>query len=172
MMPTLTAFWQARTQREQRILLIGGVVLVFVIVYYFAWTPLASRVSQMRHTIKQHVELLSWTQKQKDIVNRYRQAGFVPHSTQPIVLLSKVEQSLTASKLSKYVNNTQSDGEKSVTLTFNGVPFDQLMTWLENSWRENNIIVKKLQVSPTQSTGAVNAQLTVMHRQASLPKQT
>lgn len=171
MMPTFVAWWQARTDREQRILMIGGIVLIAVIIYYFAWTPLSARVSKNRETIKQHVALLSWTQAQQETINRYRKAGFVPHSTQPIVLLSVIEQSLTESKLSRYITNTQSNGEKSVTLIFTGVPFDKLMAWTEQSWQQQNITISNLQVKPTQATGAVNAKLTVTHRLATKPQQ-
>lgn len=163
MLVTLLAWWSARTRREKWILGSGLVLIGFYILVFLIWQPLNHAVQQQRQLIQRNVNLTHWLGEQKTIIDRYKAAGFVPHNTASTALLATVEQSLASTKVAQYVSNTQSDGDKQITLTFTGVPFDQLMEWVETAWKQDNVIVIQSEIQPTAISGAVNARMTLGH---------
>jgi general secretion pathway protein M len=150
------SWWHERTEREQYILGVGGVLVIVLLVYVLIWKPLTSHVASMREDIVENTSLLSWVDSAADRIEQFRKQGYVKKqpSTQAILVL--VEQSLMQNKLSQFVSNTQQKNNQQIILTMKNAPFDKVMDWLEKLWKTDNVLVNTVAVTNTTTSGVVN----------------
>ncbi|MBC3765872.1 type II secretion system protein GspM [Neptunicella marina] len=59
-MKALLARYQQLTEREQRIVLVGSIVLILFLFYSLIWSPLSQSVEQGRKNVAAQQKLLSW----------------------------------------------------------------------------------------------------------------
>lgn len=152
----LKDWWNERNQREQYILSSGGIIVLVLLVYLLIWSPLTTHIATLRQNITQNTSLLNWMNAATYKIDQYRAQGFQKKKPNNQPILVAIEQSLMQQKLSQYTSNTQQQSNQQIDLTFNNAPFDKMITWLETIWKTDNIVVKKITVTKTKTTGVVN----------------
>lgn len=154
-------WWYERSQREQILVSMGTILIIILLVYILVWKPLTSNISLMRQNIQDQTALLSWLDTASSKIQQYQTAGYTKKqsSSQPILVL--VEQSLMQSKLSQYVANTEQKSDNEIVISLKNTPFDRAVDWLEMLWKRDNVIVKSMGATKTNTMGIVNLTVTL-----------
>ena len=152
------AWWSALAERERRVLGGGAVVLAGVVLYLGVWEPLAFA----RH--KQQVDLAA---ARALAVQLETLAASAPRSAGPTAgagqsLLAIIDQSSKASALTKPPSRLQPEGEDTVRIWLEDVPFDGLMRWLGDLQSRYGVRVDNADIERESGPGLVNARLTLM----------
>ncbi len=81
----LRDYWQQRTPREQKVLLFGGIAIIFFIFYAFFWSPWLTHINSMRSRIITDGKTLVWMQTvEKELLQAGKKS---PNKSQPLSLL-------------------------------------------------------------------------------------
>lgn len=140
--------------RERLVLLVGGAVGVLILAWSFAWSPLRSATLDLDAMVAEKHSILA-------DVRRLQSLGAAPvapvASGESLVLV--VDQTHRAHGLGGTLSRNQPDGEDGIRVTFQRVPFAQLVSWLGALQQGHGIIVISANLDGTQQRGLVNASL-------------
>ncbi len=158
----LKQWWLARSSREQLILTSGSIIVVILLAYLFIWAPISVRTESLRQSNIENRLLLNWMDSATRKIQQYQQLHYQKHDASSQALLVTVEQSLLKAQLSKYVRNTQTQADNQVTLTFSQVPFDQMIDWVEQLWKQHNIIVGSASIKKANNNGLTDVTINLL----------
>ena len=152
-------WWLELSIRERLLLSIGGSIGLVLLGYFLLWTPLSTYVNDLHTSIVEQQSLLTWMQ---NAIKELQQLQAQSPQTQPVTtgaILSIVEESIKKNNLDENAPQiTQSDQDK-VTIKFTEVPFDNLISWLTDLWKQYQISIEQLNVIPAKITGVVAAEI-------------
>lgn len=153
--------WNELTTRERKLLLIGGITITIGLFYISILNPLLNTLPHLRQEIQKQKELIQWMQP---IVQRIQQLQTNGIALENInvnnqSLLVMLEQSIQTEQIDKYIKQLRQTTENQITIEFNTIPFDQLITWLEKIWSSYSIGVYQLTIIPDKTPGLVQAQI-------------
>lgn len=151
-------WWSALAERERRVLGTGAVVLAGIVLYVGVWEP----VAYARH--KQQADLAT---ARALAVQLEALAASAPRSTGPAAganqsLLAIIDQSSKANALTKPPSRLQPEGDDTVRIWLEDVPFDMLMRWLGDLQSRYGVRVDNADIERESGPGLVNARLTLM----------
>jgi general secretion pathway protein M len=152
------AWWSGLAERERRLVGGGAVVLALVVAWLGVWEPLANA----RH--RQQVNLAAARALAVQIETL---AASAPRGTGPLAgtgqsLLAIVDQSSKASALTKPPSRLQPEGDDTVRIWLEDVPFDALLRWLGELQSRYGVRVDNADIERESGPGLVNARLTLM----------
>lgn len=155
-MNKVRAWYAGLQQREQRVVAIGGVVLVILILVLGILLPLQSAVSSAVKSNATKREDLAWMQVHASEIRAA--GGQLPATTgeAPVVLVDRVgrEAGLAAS-----LRGTQPNGT-GVRVQLEAAPFDVLITWLATLDERYGLAIESITVDRAARPGVVNASIT------------
>lgn len=155
------AWWATLAQREQRVLAAGGVILGLVVLYLGAWEP-AVHASHARQIALEDARALATLLETLAVeVQRNRGAGGGTAGAGQS-LLSVVDQSRRASALTKPPSRLQPEGDTTVRIWLEDVPFDALLRWLADLQLRYGVRVDTADIERESGPGLVNARLTLV----------
>ncbi|MGM0565025.1 MAG: type II secretion system protein GspM [Pseudomonadota bacterium] len=143
-------WWYRYSQREQRVLLAGGVFVALWLVYMLLVDPLVQFYQQERQALEDNRELVVWM---RQAVADYRAAGGREAAAPSGSVAVAVEQVLRQSGLPE-ATRIEPQGRNSVTVNFDSVPFDRLMHTLDTLEQEQGMVVRQVRVSRLQGEGS------------------
>lgn len=149
-------WYQAATPREQLYLTVAGVALTALLVWLLVLSPLISFSGNARADYLQQRETLAWMQ-----ANRHR-TGSQPAAQARAPgesLLGIANQSARAAGLT--FRRYEPTGDSGLNLWLEGVPFNQLVQWLEALERDYAIATAELTVTRRDEPGLVDARVVV-----------
>lgn len=152
------AWWSALAERERRVLGAGAVVLAGVVLYLGVWEPLAFARSKQQADLAAARALA--VQLEALAASAPRHAGPTAGAGQS--LLAIIDQSSKASALTKPPSRLQPEGEDTVRIWLEDVPFDNLMRWLGDLQSRYGVRVDNADIERESGPGLVNARLTLM----------
>jgi general secretion pathway protein M len=154
----LRAWWSGLAERERRVLGAGGVVLGAVILYLAVWEPLANA----RH--QQHADLAAARALavQLEVLAASGPRGAGPAAGAGQSLLAVIDQSSKASALTKPPTRLQPEGDDTVRIWLDDVPFDVLLRWLGELQSRYGVRVDNADIERESGPGLVNARLTLV----------
>lgn len=145
----IRAWWDSLLERERRILSIGGVLVGIFLLYVVIWSPLSNAVSNAKTRAQSQQQLLRYLQNAEKLIAQYKALGIATHAEITRAdLLSEAQETLSKQGLSSFLKQVQQPTSNQLSLTFDAVPFDHLMAWLENLTTTRG--VKVLQLSATR----------------------
>jgi general secretion pathway protein M len=153
------AWWASLAERERRVLGAGAVALGLIVLYTAAWDPLAT-ARQRRALDLQSARALA--------VQLESLAGVAGRGGAPAIqgkdqsLLAVVDQSRKASALTKPPSRLQPEGDNTVRIWLEDVPFDALVRWLGDLQTRYGVRVEAADIERESGPGLVNARLTLM----------
>lgn len=118
------------TARDQKTLLVGGVVVLLIVGYFSLWEPFWRQHQQRAARLEQQRQTLAWMQAAATEIQRLRTAQ--PTTAKPAPLLSVINQSLRTGPLAQAEKRIEPKGESKVHILFNQIAFDDLVQWLAN----------------------------------------
>lgn len=150
--------WASLEERERRVLGGGAVILAMVVAYAGIYDPLTSARHQRQAAL----------QAARTLATRIEQlAAAAPRAAatpagQGQSLLSIVDQSLKASAVGKPPSRLQPEGETTVRIWLEDVPFESLVRWLHELQDRYGVRAENAEIERESGPGLVNARLTLV----------
>ncbi len=144
--------------RDQKIAILAGFLLLVVMVYFLLIDPLADKVKELKASIVDSRQVLTWMNEATEQVKQ-SQLSSAQTGAKNISLLSLIETTTKTSNLSGSVSEIKQISDKEVQLIFKAVAFDQLVKWLKEIQNKNRIYVNKITLRRTDNQGIVQADL-------------
>lgn len=158
MFDQLLQAYQSRAEREQRMLLIGGIVAVLVLVLAIV-LPLQRSVGAGAQRIERKRNDLAWLRA----VAPQLGAG-AANATEPLhdSLVVLIDRSARQSGLEKSLVGSHPNGDGTLDVSLEQVPFDSLIAWLSQLRARYGVQAQTANVDVGSTPGVVNATL-VLH---------
>jgi len=155
-------FWSARNARERWLLGGGGLLVLVVLPYVAIWEPLVERRAYLQDRVAEQRQDLAWMRSAaEEIQARNGESASAEPVTDERSLLSLVDRAARDAGIDDQLSRAQPDGDGTLRVWMDRVPFDELMGWLDGLQRAAGVEVAALTVERTQDDGLVNARLTL-----------
>ena len=155
-------FWSARNTRERWLLSAGGLLLAVILPYVVLWEPLVERRDQLEAQVAEQRQDLAWMRSAAEQIRAHEGDT---DSAEPVTdersLLSLVDRAARDAGIDDQLSRAQPDGDGTLRVWMDRVPFDELMGWLDGLQRAAGVEVAALTVERTQEDGLVNVRLTL-----------
>lgn len=144
--------------RERLIVIAGGLGLLVMAVYLFAWEPLIEDVGNLKTSVKSQQELYEWMQKSSAEVASLRGAGTVS-AGQGGSILSVVTATVKPVLKGAKVKGIAEDNKKRVKVDIDQVSFDDVIRWLGRLQQRNGVQIVRFYSEQSEQQGRVNIKL-------------
>jgi general secretion pathway protein M len=151
-------FTSGSATREQRMMAIGGVVVILFAVYQFIWSPLLDHANTLRKKIITQQKLLVWmreTDKELQAVQSHSQLK--KQSPNVALLLAYLQKQVQGSGIKPALKQLKQSGSDAIEMQFQKVEFDKLIAMLTTVIREQGVTISHLSVTAGVTPGIVNA---------------
>jgi len=155
------AWWAERNQDERRILIAGAIVVAVVLFYVAIWEPVAKAHRRAETTLAENRAVASRLEAMGAEVGRLRGANGASAANRSLSLLAAVDQSSRGPELGKAPSRIQPEGDKEVKLWVDDVPFDALLTWVQQLQMQYGITVSSAEIE-RKAEGVVSARLSLV----------
>jgi general secretion pathway protein M len=155
------AWWGGLAQRERQVLSAGAAALALIVVYLALWQPLAQARSGRETALAEARALAIRLEALALEVQRNRGAGGTITGADQS-LLAVVDQSGKASRLGKPPSRLQPEGDNTVRVWVEDVPFDAVLRWLNDLQTRYGVRVDNADIERESAAGLVNVRLTLV----------
>ncbi len=145
------AWWSSISQREQRMVIGCGALVIIGLVYWGLLQPTGQRAELAQSRIQSEKQLLDWVQDKADNIIALRKSGGVTYSNQP---LNQVVSS-SARRFKVELIRVQPRNE-SVQVWIKPLAFNQLIDWLRHLKEQQGIEVEFLDIDRTEQAGMID----------------
>jgi general secretion pathway protein M len=154
------AWWATLAEREQRVVSAGAIALALILSYLLVWDPLATARREREAALADARALatLLQTLAAEKQGNRGTAAPIGGNQS----LLAVVDQSRRTSAVTKPPSRLQPEGDATVRLWLEDVPFDALLRWLADLQNRYGVRVDSAEIERESGPGLVNARITLM----------
>ena len=143
--------WQQLNHRERYCLLWGGVCLGLYLAYV-AYASLAHAVMANTQRLFEKKETLAWI-KQAEVQFSSKHTGSeILDKSKGLTVLS---QQLKAASFHTFAYQLQQLNDDELQLSFDKVPYQACLTWLESMCKKYNITIKEFYMDRTDTQGLV-----------------
>ena len=161
-MDKLKQKWQSLQAREQLYLKIMAVFIVVLVGYYFLVAPLSQGVATMKQQLSTQQSLFSWMQPRVLALKSQSTPSLAAVDTiAKDNLLSVIDTRLKQSDIATYVGEINQTANDEVRVSFESVPFDELMSWLLQQQKRSAIKVADADIEKATKAGMVKAIITL-----------
>jgi general secretion pathway protein M len=154
----LRAWWTGLAERERRVLGAGAVALGLIVLYAAVWEPLSAARAQRARNLQSARAMAVQLESLAPLAGRGAAAAQAGADQS---LLAIVDQSRKASALTKPPSRLQPEGDDTVRLWLEDVPFDALVRWLGDLQMRYGVRVDTADIERESGPGLVNARLTL-----------
>ncbi|MGL5238374.1 MAG: type II secretion system protein GspM [Plesiomonas shigelloides] len=146
----MAPYWQARSGREKRLVILASVVLLVGGYYWGIWQPLLQALAHERSQLQQQQTLLTRMQAAQQQILAYRnvQPKAGPQGSLAQLISESAQQHQIV--VTRIVNK-----DDSIQLSINPLSFNSLLAWLNTLHDEFGIQVRYLDVSADSELGVV-----------------
>ncbi len=144
------SWWSGISQREQRMMMGCGVLVIVGLVYWGILQPMSQRAELAQSRIQSERQLLAWVQEKADDITALRKSGGVTYSNQPLNQLV----SSSARRYKVELIRVQPRNE-SVQVWIKPLAFNQLVDWLRYLKEQQGIEVEFLDIDRTEQAGMI-----------------
>ena len=152
----MTSRFEALEVREQVALSALAAFLLAVIFYLAVWSPANTYLADSQLDHDRDYKLLSYL-KSTESEARAAASGSGTRKVTGRSLLTTVSR--TAQSAGIKPSRMQPEGDDSVSVWFDAVPFNQLMLWLERLEAQQGVIVRQVSMDRRDQPGQVSARL-------------
>ena len=156
-MNALKQKFTALTEREQRLVLLSGLVVLLGIFYWGLWAPLNQSISQQSQLLESNKKLVSWVEEQGQKAAHLRRTQSSPR--QVTGSLPQLVTS-TSSNHSLSISRMQPQGDE-IQVWIDEAPFNSLVGWL-NELETRGIVIEQLDVAVANAPGMIKVRRLVL----------
>ena len=156
-MNALKQKFTALTEREQRLVVLSGLVILLGIFYWGLWAPLNQSISQQSQLLESNKKLVSWVEEQGQKAAQLRGTQSSPRrvtGSLPQLVTS------TSSNHSLSISRMQPQGDE-IQVWIDEAPFNSLMGGL-NELETRGIVIEQLDVAETNAPGMIKVRRLVL----------
>ncbi|MBI3171196.1 MAG: type II secretion system protein M [Hydrocarboniphaga effusa] len=154
-------WWAGLAQRERQALSAGAAALALIVIYLALWQPVTQSRSSRETALTEARALAIRLEALALEVQRNRGAGgTIAGANQS--LLAVVDQSGKASSLGKTPSRLQPEGDNTVRVWVEDVPFEAVMRWLNDLQTRYGVRVDNADIERQSAAGLVNVRLTLV----------
>ncbi|MBL1294452.1 MAG: type II secretion system protein M [Thiotrichales bacterium] len=160
----MNAWWAGLSQRERRITVIGGIVVLVTLVYLLAIEPFVKHVSELNSSVEEKTELLLWMKSsEQQLATLRRNSGGSANRTSSGggSLLALVDQTAKRSKLGSAIKRVEPEGSVGVRLWLEQASFDNILLWLSQISQSYGVEVNRISIEQPDTPGIVNARISL-----------
>ncbi len=161
-MNKLRTWYASQTERDRRVLLIGGVTLGALVLMLGILLPLQSAVSSATLRIANRRQDLEWMRMHAAEVRDGAAQLRRDTGEAPVVLVNRLGHE---SGLGDALRGTQPSGAAGVRVQLEGAPFDTLVQWLATLEQRYGLATESITIDRTAQAGVVNASVTLTQTQ-------
>lgn len=154
-------WWGNLLDRERQLITIAGLVVGILFIYGVIWSPLSDAVQDRKTEVTTQEKLLHYLQHVSFTISRLKSEGIQVNAASNADLLSLAEQTLSQQELSSYLKQVQQPKQNQIALTFDNVPFDKLMQWLQTLTTSQGVRVTQLSAQRLPVIGTANVKITL-----------
>ena len=155
-------WWGNLLDRERQMLTIGGIVVGVLFIYGVIWSPLSDAVQDHKTAVTTQEKLLRYMQQTSSTIAALKAEGIQVSAASNADLLSLAESTLSQQQLSSYLKQVQQPAQNQIVFTFENVPFDKLMQWLQTLAITHGVRVTQLSAERLPMIGTANVKMTLM----------
>ena len=152
------AWWASLADRDRRVLAGGAVALALILAYAGIWDPLTSARDQRRQDLQ---EARAIAVQLEQLAGAAQRSGPAPAGAGQS-LLAIVDQTRKSSAITKPPSRLQPEGDNTVRLWLEDVPFEALVRWLGELHTRYGVRVEDADIERESGPGLVNARLTLV----------
>jgi len=158
----MRARWDALAPREQQVLGGGAVVVALLLAWAFVWHPFALARERLAQRVTADRSALAWMRgAQGDVQGLSKNGARGSGDRQGKSLLALADVSARGAGLASAHMRVEPTGARSVRVTFEGVNFDALVSWVEALARDYGVQATDLSTDKVEGLGLVNARVTL-----------
>lgn len=152
----MMAFWLRLSERDRRMLAMGGLLVAAMLLWAWVWDPLSASRASLREQASANETSLAWMRPAVEQV--LSRGGIAAPVSDGRSLLARIDASARAAGLGAHLTLIEPQGEQRVRLQFSAVDFDALVGWLEAQSREG-VRIEEWNASRAAGSGRVDARL-------------
>lgn len=143
MMDKLQGWWQGISPREQRLVAVGGGILLLGLCYWAIWQPIASRITERERQVLNQQQTLAWLkEKGQEVLSMQGSQGRridTSGTLEGVVNRTAFKQKIKIARL-------QPQGQE-LQVWIDTVPFDTLLLWLATLSDQYGVQVQIIEVA-------------------------
>jgi general secretion pathway protein M len=148
-------YWHNLQARDQRVLLLGAVVVLLLLIYSLVIEPFGQELERLEQAVEDNGQLLAWMESSATRVRALRGNGAAKRGSGGS-LLSLVDASAKQNGLGGALKQVKPEGN-GVRLRFEQAGFDDMVRWLGRLGAEQGVGVTTLTLERLPTSGQVNA---------------
>lgn len=153
----MTAWFETLSARDRRILALGGALAVAMLLWAFAWEPLARSRDALRAEAADNAAALAWMRPAAERLIARGGIAVAPQADGRS-LLARVDAGAREAGLAANLVGVEPQGGDRVRVQLAGADFDLLVGWLERS-AAAGIVVEEFSAQRAAGAGRVDARL-------------
>ena len=158
----MRAWWDTREPREQRLLLIGGIIVALLLAWALVWYPLARSRDALRLRVEGQRADLAQMQALAARSSQLRGQGARSKvERQGKSLLALADATARGAQLANVLKRVEPAGAKSVRVSFEAASFDAIADWLDGLARDFGVTASDFSADRSEGAGLVNARVTL-----------
>ena len=159
--------WFEGLESRERIMLFSGVIVLSVfLIYVLVWPPAHSGYDRLKINISEQRTTALWMQEGAAKVKQLKGAGSIAgKGLGGRSLLAVTDSTARAGGLAAYMKRIEPEGRNGVRVWFEGVSFDQFVTWLGMLSNNHGINPDSVSMERSGAAGQVNVRLTLQAAQ-------
>ena len=144
-------WWRQLAEKEQRLLILMSVFIVFFLFYHLLWQPINEGLDKESKKLARHQALLSYVEQNTSRYQAALRGGGKKTATGSLSsIVNRVAQSHQIN-----ISRVQPQGDD-IQVWIEQVAFNQLLLWLADLTGTNGLHVKTIDISEGNAEGTVN----------------
>lgn len=142
-------YWHNLNSREQYMLIGAGIICLLYISYAWLFSPIMAAANEQKRLFLDKQATLQWMQHQplpKKSLAKHLSAN---------QLLAVLATQLNTSNMQRFPYHLQQTGTGDIQLSFDAVPYNQLMHWLWTMHEQYALSVKQMDIARGKVAGIV-----------------
>lgn len=145
------------SDREKKMLIIGGSAPILFLCYALMWSPILSHLSSMREKVESNQKLVSWMQGADRAIAELQKSERKRAKPESLVaFLSIIKQGIQQASLSKSLAQLRQAGADTIEIQFQQVNFDQAISYLSSLLLSHDVHVQQFSVTALPTPGLTN----------------
>lgn len=163
-MSGLRNYWGQLSARDQRILLIGGAVTLFILFYALAWLPVQDGLDRLRPQVTTQQADLAWLEAQAKNVKMLKRSSPATTGNSVMPVLTVIDQTARARKIRDKIRQIQPGKEADTArVWFEKITFEDWLGWLDLVTRQG-MVMDRVTVSKSAEVPLVNVRVELERR--------